>query len=209
MIWTLESIHDGALMLTSRLDSAFRQSEEAFAISFVDSRDLPRRIADLARSRMHRIRYVWPYEQKYPTVLRDLDFTPDYRVLVQKISWLDQARNDYEEDAPFEARIENNTDFSKLRLSDESKFARNTDSSFNFEPMSNIAYRVIIARQPQASWIWVALPYWSIALFTLACVGLLADLRRRDVQNTGSAKRIGGWPRVAIVRGRGQEEARR
>jgi hypothetical protein len=48
-----------------------------FAISFVDTNDLPRRIADLARSRLRRIRYVWPYEQKYAAVLRDLDFTPD------------------------------------------------------------------------------------------------------------------------------------
>ena len=124
MTWTLESIHDGALKLTSRLDSAFRQSEETFAISFVDSHDLPRRIADLARSRLRRIRYVWAYEQKYPAVLRDLDFTPDPRVLVQKISWMDPARNEYEEDTPFSARIENNTNFSKLQLSDEIKFPR-------------------------------------------------------------------------------------
>ena len=55
-------------------------------------------------------------------MLRDLDFTPDQRVLVQKISWMDPARNEYEEDTPFEAHIENNTDFSKLRLSDEIKF---------------------------------------------------------------------------------------
>ena len=159
MTWTLESIHDGALRLTSRLDSAFRQSEETFSISFVDSHDLPRRIADLARSRLRRIRYVWPYEQKYPAVLRDLDFTPDPRVLVQKISWMDPARNEYEEDTPFSARIENNTNFSKLQLSDEIKFPRSPDGSFNFDPMSNIAYRVIIAREPHASWIWVVLPY--------------------------------------------------
>ena len=37
------------------------------------------------------------------------------RVQVQKISWMDPARNEYEEDTPFDARIENNTDFSKLQ----------------------------------------------------------------------------------------------
>ena len=85
MTWTLESAHDGALKLTSTLDPrSFGQFAEPFSISFVDRNDLPQRIADLARTRLRRIRYVWPYEQKYPAVLRDLDFTPDHRVLVQR-----------------------------------------------------------------------------------------------------------------------------
>jgi hypothetical protein len=180
MTWTLESTHDGALKLTSKLDSAFGKSEEDFKISFVDSNDLPRRIADLARSRLRRIRYVWPYEQKYAAVLRDLDFTPDQRVLVQKISWMDPARNEYEEDTPFAARIENNTDFSKLRLSDAIEFPRNPDGSFNFDPMSNIAYRVVIGRAPQAGWIWVVMPGCFIALFVFACAAMAVDLRRRQ-----------------------------
>ena len=148
MTWTLELIHDGALRLTSTLDPQFGPSADSFPISFADRNDLPKRIADLARSRLRRIRYVWPYEEKYPAVLRDLDFTPAHDVLVQRISWMDPDRNEYEEDTPFHARIENNTDFSKLRLSDEIKFraAADVDGSFNFEPMSNVAYRVIIAR---------------------------------------------------------------
>jgi ABC transporter, phosphonate, periplasmic substrate-binding protein len=180
MTWTLESTHDGALKLTSTLDSAFGQSADEFAISFVDREDLPQRIADLVRSRLRRIRYIWPYEQKYPAVLRDLDFTPDHRVLVQRISWMDPARNEYEEDTPFVARIDNNTNFSKLRLSDEIKFPRSPDGSFNFDPMSNVAYRVVISREPQASWIWIVMPYSFIGLFVLACVGLAVDLRRQQ-----------------------------
>jgi len=180
MTWTLQSTHDGALQLTSRLASAFGPSNETFSISFVDSHDLPRRIADLARSRLRRIRYVWPYELKYPAVLRDVDFTPDRQVLVQKISWIDPERNEYEEDTPFVAQIENNTDFSKLRLSDETKFPRNPDGTFNFDPMSNVAYRVVVAREPRPGWIWVALPHAFIGLFMLACVGLAIDLRRRQ-----------------------------
>ena len=185
MIWTLESTHDGALKLTSTLDAAFGSSADEFSISFVDRNDLPKRIADLARSRLRRIRYVWPYEEKYPAVLRDLDFTPDHDVLVQRISWMDPARNEYEEDTPFRARIEDNTDFSKFRLTDEIKFPRNSDGTFNFEPMSNVAYRVIIAREPHASWIWVVLPYCFIGLFVLACAGFAVDLRRRQPPPTG------------------------
>src|SRR5262245_28732481 len=180
MTWRLEPMHDGALKLISTLDAAFGASAEEFAISFVDRNDLPKRIADLVRSRLRRIRYVWPYEEKSPTVLRDLDFTPDRDVLVQKISWMDPASNEYEQDTPFHARIDDNTDFSKFRLSDEIKFPRNSDGAFNFEPMSNVAYRVILSREPHAGWIWVVLPYCFIALFVLACAGFAVDLRRRQ-----------------------------
>ena len=43
----LESTHDGALKLTSRLNSGFAKSAEEFKISFVDTNDLPRRIVRL------------------------------------------------------------------------------------------------------------------------------------------------------------------
>jgi ABC-type phosphate/phosphonate transport system substrate-binding protein len=180
MTWTLESTHDRALKLTSTLDPTFGRSDEVFWISFVDRNDLPKRIADLARSRLRRIRYVWPYEEKYPVVLRDLDFTPARDVLVQKINWMDPTRNEYEQDTPFHARIEDNTDFSKFRLSDDIKFPRNSEGAFNFDPMSSIAYRVIMSREPHAGWIWIALPYSFIGLFILACIGFAADVRRRQ-----------------------------
>jgi ABC-type phosphate/phosphonate transport system substrate-binding protein len=179
MTWTLASTHDGALTLTNTLEG-FKDSSEAYAVSFVDGTDLPRRLADLARLRLRRVRYVWPYELKYPAVLRDLEFTPDRRVLVQRIRWIDQTRNEYEEDTPFTAVIENNTDFSKFRLSNEIAFPKNPDGTFNFDPLSNVAYRVIIAREPQPARIWVVLASASIGLLGLACVGLLIDFRRRQ-----------------------------
>jgi ABC-type phosphate/phosphonate transport system substrate-binding protein len=183
MTWTLESTHDGALTLTSTLDSfgalADRYSN-TFSISFVDKNDLPQRIADLVRSRMPRIRYLWPYEEKYPAVLRDLDFTPDEHVLVQRLKWLDPKRNEYEKEMPFPAFIENNTDLSRFRLTDEIGFPKTADGSFNFDPLSNVAYRVVVARKPQPDRVLVALPYCFIGLFGLACVGLLLDLRRRQ-----------------------------
>ena len=42
---------------------------------------------------------------------------------------MDPARNEYEEDTPFDARIENNTDFSKLRLSDEIRVPERTPTA--------------------------------------------------------------------------------
>ena len=179
MTWTLASTHDGALTVTSTLEG-FKDSTESYAVSFVDGTDLPHRLADLARLRLRRVRYVWPYELKYPAVLRDLDFTPDRRVQVQRIRWIDRTRNEYEEDTPFAAAIENNTDFSKFRLSNEVAFPKNPDGTFNFDPLSNVAYRVVIAREPQPGRIWAVLASASIGLLGLACIGLLIDLRRRQ-----------------------------
>ena len=183
MTWMLESTHDGALTLTNRLDSFGAPADrfsDTFSISFVDKNDLPQRVADLVRSRMPRIRYLWPYEEKYPAVLRDLDFTPDEHVLVQRLRWLDPKRNEYEKEMPFPAVIENNTDLSRFRLTNEIGFPKTSEGSFNFDPLSNVVYRVVIARKAQPDRILVALPYCFIALFGLACVGLLVDLRRRQ-----------------------------
>ena len=69
------------------------------------------------------------------------------RARVQKISWMNPQSNEYEEDTSFEARIED-VDFSKFQLSHEKGFPTNPDDSFNFDPMSNVAYRVVIAREP-------------------------------------------------------------
>jgi ABC-type phosphate/phosphonate transport system substrate-binding protein len=182
--WLLESAHDHALTLTSKLED-FDWTSGPIPLSFVDQNDLPKRIADLVRSRLPRIRYVWPYEQKYPAVLRDIDFTPDRNVWVQRISWLDPTRNFYEQDTPFQAEIERNTDFSKFKLSDVIKFPRNADSTFNFEPMSNLAYRVLIQRQSDEQWVLMALPYCLIGLLGFACVGFVIDLRRRRPSPSG------------------------
>jgi ABC-type phosphate/phosphonate transport system substrate-binding protein len=178
MTWLLESTHDGALTLKTRLD-ALRQEAMPLSISFADRDDLPQRIADLVRSRLNRIRYVWPYDQKNAVVLRDLDFTPNDRVTVQRITWLDPRRNDYVEEKSFAADF-SSIDFSKLVLGDNMNLPKTERGEFNFDPLSNVAYRVIIAREPQAGWIWVALPYCFIGLLALAGLGLIVDLRRRE-----------------------------
>ena len=41
-------------------------------------------------------------------------------------------------------------------MSHEKGFPTNPDGSFNFDPMSNVAYRVVIAKEPRASWIWAS-----------------------------------------------------
>jgi ABC-type phosphate/phosphonate transport system substrate-binding protein len=194
MIWTLSSLHDGALSLTctlageNELEGPFTAAANTLPISFVDDTDLPQRIADLARSRLMRIRYVWPYEERFPAVLRDLDFTPDRDVLVQKVSWIDQTHNAYTPGTPFHARIENPKDFDKFRLSDDLRFPRNNDGGFNFNPMGNDAYRVVIARQARPGVVLTALPAAFVLLFAAAAIGLVLDARRKDPPPSGLAQ---------------------
>lgn len=194
MIWTLSSLHDGVLSLTCTLagenevDGPFSAAANTLPISFVDDTDLPQRIADLARSRLMRIRYVWPYEERFPAVLRDLDFTPDREVLVQKVTWIDQTHNAYTPGTPFHARIENPKDFDKFRLSDDIRFPRNNDGAFNFNPMGNEAYRVVIARQARPGVVLTALPAAFVLLFAAAAIGLVLDARRKDPPPTGLAQ---------------------
>ncbi|UCC48674.1 MAG: protein kinase, partial [Gemmatimonadota bacterium] len=89
-IWTLSPIHDGAILMTSRIAGSDIDDQE-FQISFRDAEDLTRRFGNLIHTRLHRIRYVWPYRTEYPTVIRDVGFNMplDAVVKVRKITWLD------------------------------------------------------------------------------------------------------------------------
>ena len=49
--------------------------KQEFHVSFTPTEgDLTTRIVSLIHSRMHRVRYVWPYQERAPTVIRDVDF---------------------------------------------------------------------------------------------------------------------------------------
>ena len=176
--WTLNLKHDGALVLASEIEG-FEVGPQEFTISFMDSKDLTQRITALIHSQMHRIRYVWPYEEKHPVVIRDVDFTPDSKTMVERISWRDLETNEYEEDSPFSARILNTSDPDKFQLADAPDFPRSPEGAFYFEPMSNVAYRVVLLRPaqewPLMRWLTEAL----VGVFLLTCAGLVLDLRRK------------------------------
>jgi ABC-type phosphate/phosphonate transport system substrate-binding protein len=173
--WTLASTHDGAIKLTSQIEGSELEPQE-FSISFMNAADLTKRIGMLIHSRLHRIRYVWPYQEKYPAVIRDFEFEPDETVKVQRIAWVDPDRNEYDEDTPFEAKIAR-ADFHKFQLS-EARFPRGLDGAFHFEPMSNVAYRVILKGKSNESPLFFAFTCLFVALLGLAMVGFLWDLRR-------------------------------
>jgi hypothetical protein len=126
---------------------------------------------------MHRIRFVWLYQDKYPVVIRDFDFTPQQVVKVQRIDWMDPDRDGYEEDTPFTATILNPQAPDKLQLV-SSQFPRVPGGSFDFEPMTNVGYRVLLKRQTHEQPVLHALTYVLIGLLIAAAGALLLDLRR-------------------------------
>ena len=138
--WTFQPIHEGAVVLTSEIGGLERLKQE-FQISFKDEKDLTERVGDLIRSRMHRIRYVWPYsESDAPTILRDVDFSvpKDGTIQVQKIRWSNRETNHLVIEREFPARLVEE-DARRFVLSGE-RF----DEGLN--PMGSVSYRVVLLR---------------------------------------------------------------
>ena len=93
---------------------------------------------------MHRIRYVWPYDAKTPTIVRDVDFAVPVGTVLEarKVTWLNPERNSYREGDLFQSSVKA-ADFFKFSL-DDARFPRTAggDELAN-DPMSNVAYRVV------------------------------------------------------------------
>ena len=75
-------------------------------------------------------------------------------------------------------------------MSDDLRFPRNNDGGFNFNPMGNEAYRVVIARQARPGVVLTALPAAFVLLFAAAAIGLVLDARRKDPSPTGLAQSV-------------------
>ncbi len=185
-VWTLELIHDGAIEFSSRIIGS-DIDDQKFQISFKDTEDLTRRIGTLLHSRMHRIRYVWPFRPEEPTVIRDVGFSipRDATVKVKRIAWLDAQRNLFLEDDEFEAQV-GYSDFYKFEL--QPNFIPTDDGAFGFDPMSNVSYRVILVRPERERPIFRVLTVVFVALLVLAAVAALAAVwRKRAVPSYSDA----------------------
>lgn len=212
-IWRLSRAHDGAILLTSRIkglsddegagraDSVRPQQQW---ISFADEAELAGRIGTFIHSRIHRLRYLWPYETKRPTLIRDVGFSlrPGTRVTAQEIVWKDPERNLLEQGTDFDASIAN-FDAHKITLKTEDFSLAN--GGFAADPLSNRAYRVILARDSRRSATLVALSYLFVALLVLAAVAAVLDLRRSRRESSTSAapaplRLVGSEPSAAPVR---------
>ncbi len=186
--WTLKLTHDGALELTSQ-PNGFRDAKGAVQnqiMSFEDEIDLIDRTTVFIASRMHRVRYIWPYWDK-PTVIRDLPFALPERgtpLQVSKIEWEEFERNGYLTDPNewFEAAVEH-SDFHKLQLDAKAfpkTFPRNAAGELMFDPMSNVWYRVLLVREAKESELMRALTWAFIVILTLGAVGAALDFYRPD-----------------------------
>jgi hypothetical protein len=182
--WKLRLTHDGAAEIV-REPRGFLNSEEArqrHVMSFIDKVDLIDRTTDFIATRMHRIRYVWPYWEK-PTVIRDLPFAlpkRGTRLKISRIEWESFDRNGYISDPSgyFESTV-SYSDFYKLYLS-EDEFPHRRDGMLELDPMSNVWYRVLLVREQQESGVLRALTYAFVGLLILAALGTLIDLWRPE-----------------------------
>lgn len=175
-VWTLEAIHDGAIVLRSRITGSDVHDQQ-FQLSFLDAADLTRRIGVLVRSRMHRIRYVWPYRTERPTVIRDVLFSPvqNAKVKVRRISWLAPHRNLFRQNAEFDATVIYSDSY-KFELSPN--FIDPDPDGFGFNPMSNVSYRVVLVRPVNEPTIFRVLTLVFLALLVAAAGAAFVELRR-------------------------------
>jgi ABC-type phosphate/phosphonate transport system substrate-binding protein len=182
VVWTLDLVHDGSVALTSDIIGA-EVPPQQFEISFTGISDLTKRIGMLIHSRMHRIRYLWPYEEKSPTIIRDVDFSvsPGTTLKARRITWLNPERNHFREGTSFEARVKH-ADFYKFML-DDAPFPKVPGApGWAYEPMSNVAYRIVLVRPTDEPLFIQALTGVLLFLLTGVAVACTVDIRRREAR---------------------------
>ena len=177
--WTVEPIHDGAILLRSAIPGS-EIPEQVFQLSFADLESLTQRIASLIHSRMHRIRYIWPYSDDPPIVIRDTaaSIATGSTVKVQRISWLDPVRNWFRAGVLVDARIRE-AGFYKYELEPDD-FLQVGERGLNLNALSNEAYRVVFVSPDDEQPLFRALTVAFVSLLVLAAGGAVFDLRRRS-----------------------------
>lgn len=177
-VWTIRRIHDGAVELTVSIQGS-ELEPQTFQISFTDLSDLTKRIGTLLHSRMHRIRYVWPYDAKTPTIVRDVDFAMPVGTALEarKVTWLNPERNSFREGDLFQTSVKS-ADFFKFSL-DEARFPQAPGGGWAYDPMSNVAYRIVLVRPASQPFLIGLLTSLFVVLLAAAAVASFVDFRRR------------------------------
>jgi ABC-type phosphate/phosphonate transport system substrate-binding protein len=187
--WTLDEIHDGAARLRSSIPGT-EIDDQVFPISFEDSQDLTRRIVALIQTRLHRIRYVWPYSSGQPIVIRDTTLTmpAGSKTPVQRITWLDPERNSFRAGPIFEATVKSSSLF--VHEFEAEDFRRSGGITAEFDPMSNVSYRVFQLRViPKNFWFRFATGA-LIGLLVLAAAAAVIALRRTEANDIADQETI-------------------
>jgi ABC-type phosphate/phosphonate transport system substrate-binding protein len=178
MEWTLKIIHDGAIELTSAINDMANVKEQTFYLSFADSEEeLTRRIVSIIHRRLHRIRYIWPFEKDKPMILRDVGFVPQQEHLwVLPIVWINQKRNHFTpaKDKVFETKILNPNPGTHEFLLDRAHFPNDLE----IDPMSNAAFRVVLEPPAKENPLFQRLTAALVSLFVLCGIVSGVDLYR-------------------------------
>jgi hypothetical protein len=176
VLWTLETRHDHSILLTSTIMDSGLTQEFSVSYRIGDMESLASRISRVIDYKIHRIRYIWPFDDETARVLRDVDFQiPVGRQLkVQKITWSDFNTNEYTVDTPFNVEV-TQSDFHSFQLKGKG-FPKKEDGKFGFEPLGNVAYRVFLERTPNAGDTYKVTTKILIGLFGLAALFTLVEV---------------------------------
>lgn len=192
--WTLEPSHDESVTLISSVPGADIEPQ-TFRISFRDPQDLTRRLVGILQSRMHRIRYVWPFSGHAPVVPRDIAFpaVAGAHVKVQAVTWIDPARNRFRGGPVFSAAIREASAY-RYEL-DPGDFVKASGAPPSLDPMSNSGYRVILLRPAEERTLFKALTVALLACYLLAAAAAIVEVvRRRRRQTKPDSARAGLSP---------------
>ncbi len=171
VLWTLHQTHDDSLIITSEFVDSDLPPQE-FHISFKrnDLESLVSRIGSEITNRMHRIRYIWPFDDEAPRVLRDVKFSIPEGTSMKgmKITWSDQSSNAYISGKPFDVSVAE-SGFHSFRLEGDG-FSKDSENHFSFDPMGNSAYRIFLVRPKPGGRLLKVVTLAMIGLFALAAV---------------------------------------
>ena len=176
VLWTLETRHDRSILLTSTIMDSGLTQEFSVSYRIGDMESLASRISWVIDHKMHRIRYVWPFDDETARVLRDVDFQipVGQQLKVQKITWTDFNTNEYTVDTPFNVDV-TQSDFYSFQLKGKG-FPQKEDGKLGFEPLGNVAYRVFLERTPNAGDTYKLTTKILIGLFGLAALFTLVEV---------------------------------
>ena len=176
ILWTLETQHDRSILLTSTIMDSGLTQEFSVSYRIGDMESLASRISWVIDHKMHRIRYVWPFDDETARVLRDVDFQipVGQQLKVQKITWSDFNTNEYTVDTPFNVDV-TQSDFYSFELKGKG-FPQKEDGKLGFEPLGNVAYRVFLERIPNAGDNYKLTTKILLGLFGLAALFTLVEV---------------------------------
>jgi hypothetical protein len=176
VLWTLETRHDHSILLTSTIMDSGLTQEFSVSYRIGDMESLASRISWVIDNKMHRIRYIWPFDDETARVLRDVNFQipVGQQLKVQKITWSDFNTNEYTVDTPFDVEV-TESDFHSFQLIGKG-FPQKEDGKFGFEPLGNVAYRVFLIRTPNAGDTYKLTTKILIGLLGLAALFTLVEV---------------------------------